>query len=64
MAINEKLIQWGWVDAQGRSLTWRDWQQHKKRNRIAVAYWRDVETGHIEPIYNVLPGFFKRGMAA
>ena len=47
-----RLIQWGWIDPQGRSLSWRHWQ--RKPHRVPVAYWRD-KAGKLTPIYDIQP---------
>lgn len=52
MGITNKLIQWGWIDAEGRSLTWQHWNANKKP-RQAVAYMRN-DKGTLMPLYNFL----------
>ena len=65
MGIKEKLIALGWTDKTGRSLTWQDWQQRKKTKHSPVAYWKDVDSGTLTPISNVLAGYkVQRGNAA
>ncbi len=53
----EKLIALGWIDAQGHSITWSDWQQRKKTKHSPVSYWKDVDSGKLTPISNVLAGY-------
>jgi hypothetical protein len=55
MGVNNKLVQLGWIDAQGRSLLWTHWQE--KRNRVPVAYWSDG-IGRPKPIY--MAGLYKK----
>ena len=50
MGVSNKLLLWGWVDASGRPLTWRDLQ--KKPHRNPVGYW--VGNGKPKsPIYDL-----------
>src|SRR5437868_5664919 len=59
MGTKEKLIQWGWANKHGRSLTWLHWKE--QLHRQPVAYWRD-ESGKLTRIYNVFA--VQRGKAA
>ena len=58
MGITAKLLTLGWVDAQGRSLSWRHWKENKKP-RQAVAYLRNEKGKKPTPIYSFLEKDFK-----
>ena len=55
--MRDKLIQWGWCDKHGHSLTWQDLQ--KKPHRVPVTYLRD-DGGNFRPIYDAYSGPWKR----
>jgi hypothetical protein len=53
----EKLIQFGWVDEHGSSLSWRHWQHRK--HRIAVSYWRNT-VGKLQPTFYIAENAMNR----